>query len=214
MHAHPVDAFAWQGVFVPGGYEWWRFEVWEPAQGWQIILIFFDGWPFDQRYVRAYARYRRRPTRITPPFPKDWRGIHAAVYRGAQAEHRATVFAPPGPLIVTADPARIAIGPGFMAVQSNGSITLRIDPTDQLPAIRLQFETPHALPAPALSASDGPHVWIASPCRYSVEGVLGEFPFAGTGVWEHAWGRLPVPSVLQRGMSSFPDTAAIDIRQV
>ena len=50
-----------------GGYEWWRFHAVDTTHDRRIIMSFHDGDPFDSHYRRAYARYRRNPTRVEPP---------------------------------------------------------------------------------------------------------------------------------------------------
>jgi hypothetical protein len=65
----PLDS---HHVISPGGYEWWRFVVEHPGNGWSAILDVFDGHPFNDEYRRAYAHYRRRPTRNAPPQPSQY----------------------------------------------------------------------------------------------------------------------------------------------
>lgn len=202
MHAHPADAHAWHGVFAPGGYEWWRFIAEDAANDRRVIVTFFDGWPFDPAYVRADARYRRNPTRIAPVFPKDCRGVCAAVYRGGQVEHRMGFRQPPCQLIATDDPTRLAIGPGVMEIHQNGAILVRLEAIDRMPRIQLQFDPHDALAPMTPDAGDQPHGWIASPHRYAVKGAIDEQAFEGPGTWDHAWGALPVGRELRQWMSA------------
>src|SRR5437868_11903577 len=63
-------------VTSPGGYEWWQFvienNVAGPGNACRLTLDICDGNPFDRAYRRAYARYRRRPTRNRPPLPGEY----------------------------------------------------------------------------------------------------------------------------------------------
>lgn len=213
MQLHPGYANAWQGVFAPGGYEWWRFDARESANDRRIIVTFFDGDPFDPAYQRAYARYRRNPTRVTPPFPRDCRGVRVAIHRGGHIEHQTTVRSPTTTWIATDDPTRITLGPGCMEIQPSGAINLRLDPADTLPAVHLTFHPPHPFPAPS-PAEIARHQWIASPHRYVITGNIGEHAFDGTGVWEHVWGMLPLGHELRRWMPATDGGQAIDMRRV
>ncbi len=56
---------AWHAVTAPGGYEWWYFDA-EDRPDLRVVAILFEGFVFHPGYLRAYARYRRRPTRGGP----------------------------------------------------------------------------------------------------------------------------------------------------
>ena len=71
---------AWHNVTAPGGYEWWYFDAEDTANDRQIVAIFFDGFVFHPKYLRAYARYRRWPTWIAPPLPRWFRCAYFVVY--------------------------------------------------------------------------------------------------------------------------------------
>ncbi len=190
MQAHPRAASGWHGGFAPGGYEWWRFCA--EGEGRRVVVTFYDGWPVDRLYRRAYHRYRRQPTRRTPPLPCDCRGFEASVYRGDQVEHRLALRLPPGELIATDDPSRIAIGLSRMEIEPDGSIRLHVQ--EQPPfAITLAFRPPAGVAAsilgdPAVIA--GQANWLAAPYRYDVTGMIGQQTLSATGTWDHGWGDL------------------------
>lgn len=200
MQAHSQAANGWHGVFAPGGYEWWRFCA--EGEGQRVVVTFFDGWPVDPAYVRGYARYRRRPTRVVPPLPRDCRGVEAVVSRSGQAEHRLTMRLPPSGLIATDDPSRITIGESRMEIRPDGSFGLQVQTEPSL-AIEMVFRPPSLDMSiqPTASAGAGQrHHWLASPCRYAVAGTISQEPFTATGTWDHAWGVLPLGTDLRRWM--------------
>src|SRR5688572_5757832 len=68
-------------VRAPGGYEWWHFDARDAGAGdVRVQIDLFAGDPFNRAYRRAYARYRRRPTRVTPPVPGDYPNLTATVF--------------------------------------------------------------------------------------------------------------------------------------
>src|SRR4249920_3011226 len=71
---------AWHNVTAPGGYEWWYFDAEDVANDRQIVGILLDGFVFHPKYLRAYAWYRRFPTRIAPPLPRWFRCAYFVVY--------------------------------------------------------------------------------------------------------------------------------------
>src|SRR4051794_36133651 len=77
LYSHAAHPDAWHRVTAPGGYEWWHFEARSVADDWVITARFSHGLPFDRAYVRQYLRYRRHPTRVSPPVPGDF--IEASV---------------------------------------------------------------------------------------------------------------------------------------
>lgn len=213
MQVYPANVHAWQGLFAPGGYEWWRWDARDPASDRRIIVTFFDGDPFDPAYQRAYTRYRRYRTRVTPPFPRDCRGVRVAIHRDGHIEHQTTVRSSATALLATEDPTHITLGPGSLEIQPNGAIDLRLDHADTLPPVHLTFHPPHPFPVPP-PAAIARHQWVASPYQYTVTGNIAENAFDGTGVWEHAWGALPLGPDLRRWMQGATDVNKIDMRRV
>ncbi|MGB7161067.1 MAG: hypothetical protein WBD40_23600, partial [Tepidisphaeraceae bacterium] len=67
-------------VLAPGGYEWWHFEAFDPRADVRIVVILFDGNPFHPGYLRRYQWYRRLPTRVHPPVPRDFPCVFVRVY--------------------------------------------------------------------------------------------------------------------------------------
>src|SRR5688500_2921934 len=68
-------AYASHRVRSPGGYEWWHVEACDASADLVVRIDLFDGDPFNPAYRRAYARYRRRPTRVAPPVPGDFPNV-------------------------------------------------------------------------------------------------------------------------------------------
>src|SRR5687767_726009 len=79
LYDTPANPDAWHRVRAPGGYEWWHLDAVSPSGRETVTIDFFDGDPFNAAYQAAYARYRRRPTRVVPPVPRDYPGVRVRV---------------------------------------------------------------------------------------------------------------------------------------
>src|SRR3954449_8606982 len=76
----PIEPDAWHRVTAPGGYEWWHFDAEDEAGETRGGARIYDGHAVHPRYVRAYRRYLKRPTRRTPPMAVDFPCAELAVY--------------------------------------------------------------------------------------------------------------------------------------
>src|SRR4051812_14710838 len=88
----PPDA--WHEVRAPGGYESWYFDAEDPSGDRLIVVIFSQGFTHAPMYLRRYARYRRHPTRITPPVPEEFPNLYVAYYEGGEQVHQSSTIFP------------------------------------------------------------------------------------------------------------------------
>jgi carotenoid 1,2-hydratase len=196
--AHPN---AWHRVTAPGGYEWWRFEANDSA-GLELRVEFFDGHPFSGAYRRAYARYRRRPTRVTPPGPRDFPAAGLVVMDKGRELYRAEIPYPAGAFSASADGSEINIGEQSMRRDRTGVIRLAMV---SYVFMDLTFRPLQPGP-PELQQIDSPqrsttHFHVVNRCEYAVSGSLrgleanvgrGLINFDGRGRHDHFYGTGPI----------------------
>src|SRR5687767_5497676 len=88
LYTDPSYPDASHAVRAPGGYEWWTFDAEDAAGDTQLFVTLVEGHETDPGYLRAYARFRRRPTRVPPPVPRGYAFACFALYRGGRLAHR------------------------------------------------------------------------------------------------------------------------------
>lgn len=66
-------------IAAPGGYEAWRFDASSDDGKLHLIAALHFGHAFNPQYLRRYARYRRRPTRVPPPVPAEYCAVTFAL---------------------------------------------------------------------------------------------------------------------------------------
>jgi len=211
MYSRPACADGWHQVTAPGGYEWWRFEAEDPATDTQLVAVLGQGCPLHAGYLRRYAAYRRRPTRVAPPLPADFPWVSFAVYvKGAMAA-RFTAEYPAGAFSAATDRLAVAVGPNAATAGADGAIRLDLHGPriglDGAVGANLTF---HPVgPAPPeerrflpRDVSRADHFWLPAAMRCAVEGSI-ELPgrtlvFAGRGCHDHQLGTVPVGEVVGR----------------
>ncbi|HEX8322428.1 MAG TPA: hypothetical protein VF595_00820 [Tepidisphaeraceae bacterium] len=206
-------------VRAPGGYEWWYFDAEDPATDTQIVAIYLHGFIFHPGYLRAYARYVRRPTKTLPPLPGDFACMYFVVYRGGRILHQFMTQVPPNAYAAARDAVDVTVGPSTLTRDADG-LKLRIEGTpwkltgrgpqtlvDQRLHADLTFapSLPHApqerrFLSRAMTGAD--HHWvIASPlCDVRgeirldpIRGGAGEvIHFTGRGYHDHNYGTAPL----------------------
>lgn len=60
-----------------GGYEWWYFDAIDPISGYAIIVIFYEGNPFSNRYIRALSGNEKS----SPHTPDNFPAVSISVYK-------------------------------------------------------------------------------------------------------------------------------------
>jgi carotenoid 1,2-hydratase len=222
---------AWHRVRSPGGYEWWYFDAEDPQHDRQIVAILFQGFVFHPGYLRAYARYRRRPTRVAPPLPEQFPCAYFVVYEHGRIARQFMTQYPPGAFAARPDRPHVTVGPNTLCTDGQ---TLKLNLTgtpweltfhgpvlleDQQLQAELTF-SPH-LTAPAqeriflsreLSGAD--HRWVIANPLCEVTGTIcydgQSIAFRGRGYHDHNYGTAPLGPGLRRwiwGRVLFEDLA-------
>ncbi len=213
---------AWHAVTAPGGYEWWYFDAEDGDV--RVVAILFEGFVFHPGYLRAYDRYRRRPTRVRPPVPGDYPCAYFVVYRAdaivAQFMSQVPTFS------AAADRVDVTAGPNRLTADPDGTLRLSLRGTPWV----LTGRGPQTLIGQTLSAelafrprlrhppmertffdrswSGADHRWVlANPlCDVAGEVALTGRPdpvrltLAGRGYHDHNYGTGPIGPGLRRWM--------------
>ncbi len=146
MLTPPPVPDAWHAVTAPGGYEWWYFDA--EAGDLRVVAILFEGFVFHPGYLRAYARYRRRPTAVAPPVPGDFPCAYLVVYRGTEIVAQFMHQFPPAAFAASADRVDVAVGPNRLTTGPDGTLRLSLTGTPWT----LTARGPQLLTGQALSA--------------------------------------------------------------
>ena len=77
-------------LLAPGGYEGWSFDASSDDGALHLVAGLHAADALDADYARAYARYRRRPTRVTPPAPGDFAAVTFALFEKGRQPVRFT----------------------------------------------------------------------------------------------------------------------------
>ena len=189
LYDTPSNPDAWHRVRAPGAYEWWRFEAATLDHAARVIIDWFDGNPFDADYRRAYARYRRRPTRVAPPVPRDYPAVRVRVLEHSRPVLSVEAPSPPGALAASADGLEIRIGARSM--RSDGGV-LRLS----LEVGELTFRPlePHPPDVRETVGDVRPaiHYRVVTSPSYEVAGTLMGRAFNGRGTYVHYFGTGPM----------------------
>ncbi|HEX3357951.1 MAG TPA: hypothetical protein VHS31_13345, partial [Tepidisphaeraceae bacterium] len=157
-------------------------------------------------YVRAYANFRRNPTRRAPPLPRQFRFAHFAVYERGELLWGFTQHFPPADFRAGTDRPDVVLGSSQFHRSEDGLLTLRLrgNPSrDQTLAGELQFRP--VMPHPPLEkslAEGNHHHWVIANPLCEVSGVIELFggeigkprviEFGGRGYHDHQYGDRPL----------------------
>ena len=222
-------ADAWHAVTAPGGYEWWYFDAESngTADGdLRVVAILFQGFVFHPGYLRAYARYRRRPTRVAPPVAGDYPCAYFVVYRGDAVVAQFMTQVPPPAFAASADRVDVTVGRNRLRADPDGTLRLSLAGTPWV----LTGRGPQTLAGQTLSAelafrprlahppmertffarrwSGADHHWVlANPlCDVTGEVAITGRPqpvrltLNGRGYHDHNYGTGPIGPGLRRWM--------------
>ena len=205
-------------VIAPGGYEWWHFEAEDLATDTQLVATFHEGYVFHPGYLRAYARYRRRPTRVRPPVPGEYVCASFVLYRGGRVAHQFMAHYPATDFHAATEKLDVRIGPNRCHAGDDGTVrlTLRGRPwvktgrgaktlREQVLSAELEF-VPRFSHPPAehrfisRETSGADHYWVVADPLCDVTGTVrvdgaGEplsLNFRGRGYHDHHYGTAPV----------------------
>lgn len=197
-------------VLAPGGYEGWHFDASSDDGALHLVAGLHEGYALDDSYARAYARYRKHPTRIAPPLPRDFSAVTFALYqKDRQPVNFFTRGTPSGEVNISADGSRVRIGASHATrAGERGVIQLNLRGTNDRrtiavnltfrPLIRTNIESEVI----ARLSGSGVHRWIPCDPMCDVDGEIAIFdgsggapltiPFAGSGQHEHRYGTRPM----------------------
>lgn len=203
----------WHNVTAPGGYEWWYFDA-ESADGrTQIVGIFLEGFVFHPGYLRQYARFRRRPTKVVPPVAGDFPCVYLVVYRDGKILHQFMTQYRPDQFSARSDRPNVTIGPNSLRQRDDDVYELKLSGTPW----KLTGRGPQLLESQTLSAEltftptfshtpvEGPffsremsgadHRWVLAAPRCAVSGSIqceGIETFTGVGYHDHNYGTATI----------------------
>ena len=213
-------ADAWHQVTAPGGYEWWYFDAEDPATDTQVVAIFLEGFVFHPGYLRAVARYQRRPTVTPPPRAGDFPCAYLCVYRNGKIAHQFMTQYKPADFSASREAAAVTIGENLLRVDETGAYRLSLSGhpweltwqgpkthRDRTLAADFTFTPRYAHPpaerrflSEAMTGAD--HHWVIASPSCGVTGrvtIAGEtIDFAGRGYHDHNYGTGPLGPGLAR----------------
>ena len=215
---------AWHAVTAPGGYEWWYFDAEDGDL--RVVAILFEGFVFHPGYLRAYGRYRRRPTRAVPPVAADFPCAYFVVYRGGSIVAQFMTQVRPTAFAASAGRVDVTVGPNRLTTDEDGALRLSLSGTPWA----LTGRGPRTLDGQTLSAelafrprlhhppmertflarawSDADHHWVLANPLCSVTGAITltgpsgpvRLSLNGQGYHDHNYGTGPIGPGLRRWM--------------
>jgi carotenoid 1,2-hydratase len=222
----PATAHGYREVTAPGGYEWWWFDVHDARQRIRIVAAVYQGLPFHPAYLRRYALYRRLPTLLHPPQPRQFPAVHMAVYEDDVLSGEFTSVLPPEQFAAAAD-GTIRIGVNLLTWRPDGSIQFQLRGTpwrmswrgpvlcrDRSLSADLVVR-PLIAGAPAATVELSPagqvprHFWVPQAPLIGVEGEIHVqapgsvavpriISIAGSGYHDHCFGTRPLGETMHR----------------
>lgn len=228
--AHP-DAH--HAVTSPGGYEWWYFDAEDTTQNVQLVGILLDGFVFHPGYLRAHARYLRRPTRHAPPRARDYPCAYLAVYENGRLAAQFMTQYPAGSLVAADDRPVVTLGPNRLTrdddhtyhlalagtpwkLTPRGPLTLhgsRLSARLDLSPVSQQPPAERPFLSRAMTGADHRWVLAAPHCRFSATVSLTgpnakTWNLRGLAYHDHNFGTAPLGPGLARwiwGRALFDD---------
>jgi hypothetical protein len=197
----PNDRDRSHRVIAPGGYEWWRFDATGGTT--RVRIDVFDGDPFSAAYRAAYERYRRRPTRVPPPTPRDSPRARIVVTEASNSPWTNVLAGAPGSLQTAADAARLSIGPLSLRFEDGGaSLRLTVAAADFQAELRFLKPAGANLHTRQFDADERSAVdhWISYDVDFDVSGTMKTQEFRGAGRFDHFFGTGPMGIQLQQAL--------------
>jgi hypothetical protein len=118
----PPDGY--HRVTAPGGYEWWSIVARDDASEMQLAIDFLDGDTFDVRYRRAYERYVKRPTSVSPTVPRDNPAVRLTLAEKAVPTRVFGAAAPKGAFRYSQQPRAVSVGESSLVWNAADSISI------------------------------------------------------------------------------------------
>ena len=219
LYSLPTDPDAWRAVRSPGGYEWWYFDAEDRTDDLQIVVIFFQGFVFHPGYLRRYARYLKRPTKMLPPVPADYPCVYAAVYEKGKVLAQFMRQYPSEEFAASSSTVDVRVGENVVK-REEGRYRFEVDSPpwvltgrgpklviDKSLKLSMTFKPELSHPpaertflSRAMTGAD--HHWIIAAPRCEVEGTINfdgrRIEFHGRGYHDHNFGTAPLGSGLKR----------------
>jgi hypothetical protein len=120
----PAACDARRGLSAPGGYQGWTFEAEDRSGTWQLSASFFEGFPLHPQYLRKYEAYRRAPTRLAPPMPREFPCVVVSLYGNGATVAQFLCAPRPEDCRFASDRLDVRIGASHFCRQGDGSIHL------------------------------------------------------------------------------------------
>jgi len=200
---------AWHDVRCPGGYEWWHFDADDAANDRQIIVGFFDGMPLHRGYRRAYMRYLSRPTRISPPLPRDYRFVGIRVYERGRIACRSLRQYSPSQFAADSTAMQVSIGPNRIEQDAD---TIKLTVGGGGIEAELEFVPRTGVQPLELSVGSPEHRWVVVAPLCGVRGRIHcgrrRIDFCGAGFHDHRYATAPINAAarqIMRGRAIFDD---------
>jgi hypothetical protein len=211
-------------ITSPGGYEWWYFDAEDVQHERQFVAVLYDGCPFRPDYVRAYARYRRRPTRVPPPLPREHPCLYFALFEKGRIVHEHFTEYPADALVARHDRPEVALAQNSFSTEgSKLKLDLRHVATTGAGQVQAEFRFEPRLACapqerqlfPARAHDRSPeHIWIIANPLCDVTGTIRcadrAIEFRGLGYHDHHFGTATPATALRswfRGRVLFDDAA-------
>jgi carotenoid 1,2-hydratase len=212
-HLPPSRANEWHRVGAPGGYEWWEFDAEDQIQGIRVVLSLYDGFAFDPEYARRYDAYRRRPTRRSPPIPRQYPCVQCAVYENEVALASVVKRLPAGAFQADRTANTLNVGPDHLKFGDTETI-VRIQAGEPAISAELVFRpkcalTPMEQTFLPRDATGAEHHWVLAQPLCDAEGQIRvggrNIPFRGLGYHDHYYGSGPIVLRWMRGRVILPN---------
>jgi hypothetical protein len=211
LYDPPTHPDGWHRVIGPGGYEWWHLAAEDKANGIRLGVNLIEGDPYNAAYMRAYRRYRRRPTRVSPPRPADYPCVRVNLSEKDELLWELVAPQPAGSLRASTGATDVALGPCVLRGSDDGTVRLSIEAPPLSRPVRASFHVDLTFrplgtpPAGWMEIGTGESRVIyrhpETDLRYEVTGSLRELSgtevrrlieFRGEGEYEHTFATGPL----------------------
>lgn len=100
-----------------GGYEWWYFDAIDKSTGYALVVIFYQGNPFSNRYIRELEDNSRSEDARPSQFP----AISISLYKNQEPVYYSFTEYPENEAIFDSDKAKASVGYNTFEAESTGS---------------------------------------------------------------------------------------------
>lgn len=190
----------------PGGYEWWYFDAVDESSGYALVVIFYQGNPFSNRYIRQLED----PDEGQSGKPSDFPAISISLYRDQEPVYYSfTEYPPRETEFKEQEPSVRVGGNSFTADISERGMRYNLKLSEELPSgdkMVAEFSFSSSLHnmegfQEALGENQQGHTWNLVMPRAEVEGSFSVYrnselthssTFKGLGYHDHNTGKEPM----------------------